>query len=86
MLALQIGEMNFLANKKHEAMKERGSTDCYIGVCGGQDTLDHVSQCFGYSTKAPKEGSSEQEIVDYLVELSKERNKRFNAPLITIRK
>ena len=85
MLALQIGELNFLTNRKHESLAERGSTDCYVGVCGGQDTLDHVSQCFGYQTKPPGPGAPEQEIANYLVELNKERTKRFKSPLVIIR-
>ena len=53
MLALQIGELNFLTNRRRESLKEKGSTACYTQVCGGEDSLDHVSVCFGYDSKPP---------------------------------
>ena len=55
-------------------MKELGSTTCYTKVCGGQDNLDHVSQCFGYTSKSQRAGASNQNIANYLFELNKERN------------
>ena len=85
MLALQIGELNFLTNRRRESEKELGSTMCYVKVCGGEDSLDHVSTCFGYQSRPPGAGSSEQEIADYLVELNKERNKKYQSPLVLIR-
>ena len=48
---------------------------CYVGVCGGEDSLEHVSQCFGYTT-VPSGDGSERAQVEYLVELNKERLKR----------
>ena len=84
-LALQIGELNFLTNRKNESLKDLGSTMCYVKVCGGEDSLDHVSTCFGYESKPPGAGATDREIADYLVELNKERNKKFQSPLVLIR-
>ena len=85
MLALQIGELNFLTNRRKENEKDLGATMCYVKVCGGEDSLDHVSQCYGYETRPPGAGAGEKEIAEYLVELNKERNKKFLAPLVVIR-
>ena len=85
MLALQIGELNFLTNRRKENEKDLGATMCYVKVCGGEDSLDHVSQCYGYETRPPGAGAGEKEIAEYLVELNKERNKKFQAPLVVIR-
>ena len=52
-----------------------------VRVCGGEDTLEHVSQCFGYSAR-PKGDGSEKSQAEYLIELNKERIKKFNLPLI----
>ena len=85
MLALQIGELNFLENRKKTSIKEHGSTMCYVKVCGGNDNLKHVKECFGYESKPPKAGASEKEMANYLVELNKERNRKYQSPLVLIR-
>ena len=81
MLALMIGELNFLTNRRSENMKKLGSTHCYVGVCGGEDSLEHVSQCFGYSA-VPSGDGSEKAQAEYLVELNRERMKKFKTSLI----
>ena len=81
MLALMIGELNFLTNRRSENVKKLGSTHCYVGTCGGDDSLDHVSQCFGYSAVPSLDGSKRSQ-VEYLVELNRERMKRFGTALI----
>ena len=58
---------------------------CYVKVCGGEDSLDRVSQCFGYKTRPPDHGATDKEIADYLVNLNRERNKKFKAPPVVIR-
>ena len=85
MLALQIGELNFLGNRKKMSIKEYGSTMCYVKVCGGNDNLKHVKECFGYDSKPPRAGASEKEMANYLVELNKERNRKYQSPLVLIR-
>ena len=72
MMALMIGELNFLTNRKGESMKKWGSTHCYTKVCGGEDSLEHVSQCFGYQT-TPSGVPTEEAQAEYLVALNKER-------------
>ena len=84
MLALMIGELNLLTNRSKEYLKTYGSTDCLIKVCGGQDDLDHVSQCFGYTARPGYDGSEKSQ-AEYLVELHKERTKKFKLPLVHIR-
>ena len=81
MLALMIGELNFLTNRREENIKKLGSTRCYVGVCGGEDELEHVSQCFGYSS-TPSGDHSELGQAQYLVELNAERIKNFGTSLI----
>ena len=81
MLSLMIGELNFLTNRKQESIKKLGSTRCFVGVCGGEDTLDHVSQCFGYQA-TPSGDGSERSQVEYLLALNEERTKKYKRPLI----
>ena len=83
MLALRVGELNFLTNRPKEAETKYGSTECFTRVCGGQDDLDHVSQCPGYTARL--KGPSEKEQAEYLRELHVERTKKFNKPLIFIK-
>ena len=81
MLALMIGELNFLTNRRQENLKNLGSTHCFVGVCGGEDSLDHVSQCFGYDS-TPSGDGSERGQVAYLVALNRERMRKYSRPLI----
>ena len=39
--------------------------ECYIKVCGGEDSLEHVSQCLRYQS-APSGVPTEQAQADYL--------------------
>ena len=84
MLALMVGELNFLTNRSKEYLRSLGSTECLVRVCGGEDTLDHVSQCFGYTTRYTGDGSEKSQ-AEFLVELHKERVKKFMFPLIHVR-
>ena len=84
MLALMVGELNFLTNRSKEYLRSLGSTECLVRVCGGEDTLDHVSQCFGYNTRYTGDGSEKSQ-AEFLVELHKERVKKFKFPLIHVR-
>ena len=81
MLAFMIGELNFLENRKREYTKKLGSTECLVRVCGGEDNIEHVSQCFGYSARPTGDGS-EQSQADYLLALHKERTQKYKFPLI----
>ena len=83
MLAWRVGELNFLTNRRKESLKNLGSTECLVRVCGGEDTLEHVSECFGYQARLG--GQSEADHASYLRELHKERTKKYNKPLIFIK-
>ena len=86
MLALRIGELDFLTNRRRENISKWGSTHCFVQVCGGEDSLEHVSQCFGYESTFNKKDSSEQAQAEYLVALNRERLKKYRRPLIYHRK
>ena len=86
MLALRIGELDFLTNRRRENISKWGSTHCFVQVCGGEDSLEHVSQCFGYESTFNKKDSSEQAQAEYLVALNRERLKKYKRPLIYHRK
>ena len=83
MLAYRVGELNLLTNRPKESVSKLGSTECLVRVCGGEDDLDHISQCFGYESRL--EGPSEQDQATYLRNLHKERTKKFGKPLIYIK-
>ena len=81
MLARNVGELNLLTNRKGEYLKKLGSTECLVRVCGGEDDLNHISECFGYSTK-PEGDGGEKSQAEYLVRLNKERISKYRFPLI----
>ena len=83
-LHLFIGELNLLTNKKREYMARYGGTHCLVKVCGGDDEIDHITKCFGYTAKCPMGGNTKQ-LAQYLVELNKERIKKYNLPLVYFR-
>ena len=79
-----VGELNFLVNRRGEAMKLHGGTQCLVKVCCQSDSLFHVMECFGYSTKYnPALGL--KGLALYLVDLNRERNEKFQTPLIYCR-
>ena len=84
MLCHEVGELNFRRNRRQEALKKYGSVECLIPFCKEEDSLSHVQNCKGYSSKL-KEGASPYEFIDYLVELEAERNKKFNRSLINFK-
>ena len=52
-LAWRMGEVNLKMNRKRELVAKFGSTECWVQVCGGNDDLDHVIECFGYYKREP---------------------------------
>ena len=84
MLGLRIGELNFKLSRKTESIRRFGGLECWVKVCLGTDGPMHVAECFGYSARI-KPGHSEDELVDYLVELHKERLKKFGQPLVYLK-
>ena len=82
-LAYRVGELNLLTNRPKESISKYGSTECLVRVCGGEDTLNHISECFGYDAK-PR-GSSEQDLASYLRDLNRERTQKYGKPLIFVK-
>ena len=62
-------------------MSRYGGTHCLVKVCGGEDEIDHITKCFGYSSVCPTGGNTKQ-LAEYLVALNTERIKKFKLPLI----
>ena len=81
-LLYEIGELNFRTNRKWEASKKFGSTQCVVPSCGQEVTLDHIKECFGYSTKF-REDFSPTEWVKYLSNLDLERFSKYRSSLIS---
>ena len=79
-----VGELNFRRNRKYEAMKKYGSVECLVPACGGEDSLEHVKQCFGYYTRW-RDDAGPYDIIEYLVALEYERAGRFNRSLLNHR-
>ena len=75
---LMIGELNLLTNKTRTRF---GGTHCLVKVCRGEDEIDHITKCFGYSAKCPNGGNTKQ-LAQYLVELNRKRIKKYNLPLV----
>lgn len=78
-----VGELNFRTNRRKEAMSKFGGTQCLFGVCCGEDSLAHITECFGYRTRPPP-NLREEDLSDYLLELHRERIQRWKAPLINV--
>ena len=83
-LLMEVGELNFRANRKYEAIKKYGSINCLEPACTGIDSLEHVKTCFGYSTRF-KDEAGPYEIIDTLVELDNERMRKFRKSLMNHR-
>ena len=83
-LLMEVGELNFRANRKYEAIKKYGSIKCLEPACPDNDSLEHVKTCFGYSSRL-KEEAGPYEIIDFLVELDTERMKKFRKSLMNHR-
>ena len=81
---MEVGELNFRKNRKYEALKKYGSTQCLEPACMEDDTLEHMNQCFGYQTKL-KDDAGPYEIIEYLVELDQERMRKFRRSLLNHR-
>ena len=87
-LAYKTGGLRFKNESKGEFLKRFGDLKCFIKGCNGLDTLEHVKNCRGYRSKYVGPGwewedlQSINKTVSYLVDLNRERQIRFNCPLI----
>ena len=76
-----VGEINLRTNRPREAEKKFGGVHCLVGSCGGVDSIPHLAECPGYDTKAPL-NLREEDLAKFLLEIHRERMRRWNAPLI----
>ena len=83
-LLMEVGELNFRTNRKYEALKKYGSTNCLVPACLGPDSLAHVNECPGYSSRL-KDDAGPYQIIEYLTELENERCRKFNKSLLNHR-
>ena len=49
-----IGELNLRTNRRREAEMKFGGVNCLFGICCGEDSIAHISECPGYNTKPPQ--------------------------------
>ena len=78
-----VGELNLRTNRRREAEIKFGGVHCLHGTCCGEDSVPHIMECPGYSTKPPR-NMSEMELGQYLLEVHRERVRRWNAPLVYV--
>ena len=76
-----VGELNFRTNRPREAIQKFGGVNCLVGVCCGVDSLAHIVECHGYNTKVPS-NMREEDLSEYLLNIHRERVRRWSAPLI----
>ena len=81
MFAYYTGELNLRVNRRREAEQKFGGVACLVGVCCGDDSLDHIKVCPGYQTK-PREGRADLDEGKYLLDLHLERVRRWRSPLV----
>ena len=79
-LLYEAGELNFRTNRRNEALKKYGTLDCVVPGCGEPDTLEHIMECHGYSTKF-KQGGSPHEWIEFLSTIDLERFKKYRTSL-----
>ena len=86
MAAFKLGELELKTNRSGEASRTYGGTHCLVGVCGGQDNLNHIADCAGYETWPDGVWKGDpKSVVHYLMRLSAERTLRWGMPLLYIR-
>ena len=78
-----VGELNLRTSRPREAERKFGGVQCLVGICCGVDSIEHISVCFGYDTKAPV-NMREEDLSKYLLEIHRERMRRWSAPLIPV--
>ena len=81
-LCYELGDLNFRASRKNEAMRKYGSIKCLVPHCQENDELSHVRVCDGYTAQMKDDDPDPFERIEYLAELEEERRKRFRRSLI----
>ena len=81
MFSYYVGELNLRTNRRKESERKFGGVACLYGICCGDDSIPHIMECEGYVTKPPSD-ISEEDFGKYLVDIHRERVRRWKAPLI----
>ena len=83
-LAYKTGELNFKEFKKREMTRIYGNTNCFVTGCREKDTIWHVMQCEGYTTKIKnfKQDGQDKLMAPYLRALDMERWRLYECGLI----
>ena len=81
-LCFELGDLNFRASRKNEAMRKYGSIECLVPFCREDDSYDHVRVCKGYTAQLKEDDPDPFKRIEYLTELEEERRKRFRRSLI----
>ena len=76
-----VGELNLRTSRPREAERQFGGVQCLVGICCGEDSISHIRECHGYQTKPPP-NFREEDLCKFLLEIHRERMRRWNAPLI----
>ena len=82
--AYKVGNLDFRNDKKGEAIRKFGTTECLAPGCGEKDEISHVVECSGYGSR-PTAGAFEgddEALATYLDELDRERYGTWRAPLM----
>ena len=83
-LYYDIGELNLRSNRRHESCKKYGGIQCVVPGCVEDDTLKHLQECHGYSSKFVDDGLPETWI-KYLCQIDRERFQKYKTSLIDFR-
>ena len=83
-LCYDIGELNVRSNRRHESVKKYGGIQCVVPGCVQDDTLDHIQECYGYTSKFIDDGDPNT-WVEYLCNVDRERFAKYRTSLIDFR-
>lgn len=81
-LCWELGDLNFRASRRCEAMRKYGSIQCLVPFCPEDDSFEHVRTCKGYTAQLQDDDPDPFKRIDYLTDLEEERRKRFRRSLI----
>ena len=83
LLAYKTGSLKFKTAWRIYNTKRGIGTHCLFNLCPNLDNLYHVQQCLFYEVKWKREYlDSEEQLAEYLLQLNRERIKKFRMPII----
>ena len=82
LLAYRTGALKFKSCWKLYNVKRGVGVKCVMPLCDGDDSLEHVKMCRWYDTKWSDDYTTEDEIADYIIRISRERLVKLRMPLI----